>query len=191
VTQITLRHGRIGARSSSTMGRARKLFKDTAQRPDDRDCVCVARTGRDSTDGLTPNCGVYDANKVYERLDIVTYEGARLPRAAQRAGPTWPRRGLATVGGARLEGDKGAPGPRGPRDDTGAMVNSWLVNCEISRVAAHERRHGRTNAELRRLFERCQIGTSQWALRWRRTACFLGATSKVTRASLYDPPTCM
>src|SRR5262245_50013214 len=44
--------------------------KDTAQMPGGADWVCVARAGRDGSDGQTPKvCGPYDVRKSYARLD--------------------------------------------------------------------------------------------------------------------------
>src|SRR4029077_14674014 len=50
---------------------------DTVHAPPHSDWICIARAGRNGSDGRSPNvCGTYDAGKKYERLDIVALDGA-------------------------------------------------------------------------------------------------------------------
>jgi hypothetical protein len=75
--------------------------------------------GRDGCDGRTPNiCGIYDVHKKYERLDVVTCDGASF--VARRDDPgLCPGDGWQLLASRGKAGDKGQPGPRGEKGELG------------------------------------------------------------------------
>jgi len=105
--------------------------RDTAQAPGGSDWIRVARAGRDGCDGRTPDvCGTYDAYEKYQRLDIVSFDGAAL--IARRDDP-----GICPGDGWQLlsaKGSRGETGPRGEKGDRGPpgadapMIISWTID---------------------------------------------------------------
>src|SRR5262249_9614753 len=134
--------------------------KDTAQVPGGSDWICVARAGRDGCDGRTPNvCGTYDAYEKYQRLDIVTYDGASY--IARRDDPgICPSGGWQLLSGKGSRGRPGEVGPRGEKGNKGARgeaaptIISWAVDGVHYR-AIPTMSNGKPGAplDLRPLFE--------------------------------------
>ena len=63
---------------------------DTVHAPPHSDWICLARAGRNGSDGRSPNvCGTYDAREKYERLDIVALDGAAFIARCDNPPPAW------------------------------------------------------------------------------------------------------
>lgn len=111
--------------------------KDTAQAPGGTDWICVARAGRDGCDGRTPNvCGTYDVHKKYERLDIVTCDGASFIASYDDPG-LCPGDGWQVLASRGKIGDKGQPGPpgkKGERGEAAPTIVSWQLDQERYRA---------------------------------------------------------
>jgi hypothetical protein len=141
--------------------------KDTAQVPGGSDWICVARAGRDGCDGRTPNvCGTYDAYEKYQRLDIVTYDGASF--IARRDDPgACPGDGWQLLSKPGRQGPAGAVGPRGEKGNKGERgeaaptIISWAVDGVHYR-AIPTMSDGKPGAplDLRPLFEAYHVETS-------------------------------
>jgi hypothetical protein len=133
---------------------------DTVHAPPHSDWICLARAGRNGSDGRSPNvCGTYDAREKYERLDIIALDGAAF--IARRDNPgVCPGNGwqlLSRQGrpGRRGEtGERGVRGDKGERGEPGATVVSWQLDRQRYRVSPlmSDGKAGPT-LELRRLFE--------------------------------------
>jgi hypothetical protein len=115
--------------------------KDTAQAPGGVDWICVARAGRDRTDGLTPTiCGTYDAHGIYKQLDVVALDGAAF--VARRNNPgLCPSDGwqlLSRQGSRGHRGQTGECGQRGDKGDKGepgTSIISWQFDLERYRLS--------------------------------------------------------
>jgi hypothetical protein len=142
--------------------------KDSAQVPGGPDWLLIASAGRDGVDGVDGRSlnirGVYDVKAKYAKLDVVLFGGE--PFLATRDDPgLCPDDGWMLLAPRGKAGDTGPAGPRGAKGDkgeTGAMIRSWLVDCERYR-ASPLMSDGTVGPmlELRGLFELYQIQTSQ------------------------------
>jgi hypothetical protein len=114
---------------------------DTVHAPPHSDWICLARAGRNGSDGRSPNvCDPYDAREKYERLDIVALDGAAF--IARRDNP-----GLCPSDGWQLlskqgrpghrgeNGERGVRGEKGERGEPGATVVSWQLDRRRYRVS--------------------------------------------------------
>jgi hypothetical protein len=92
---------------------------DTVHAPPHADWICLARTGRNGSDGRSPNArGAYDGRQKYERLDIVALDDASF--IARRDNPgTCPGDGWQLLSRQGRIGHRGETGERGPRGEKG------------------------------------------------------------------------
>jgi hypothetical protein len=102
-------------------GSSWQATRDTAQAPPHRDWIGLAFRGIDGVDGATPEPrGLWKADGVYHRLDIVTLNGssflARKEEPGTCPGPDWQ---LLVSQGKRGEAGESITGPRGERGERG------------------------------------------------------------------------
>jgi hypothetical protein len=141
---------------------------DTVHAPSHSDWICIARAGRDGSDGRSPNvCGTYNAREMYQRLDIVALDGAAF--IARRDNP-----GICPGDGWQLlskqgrlgrpgeNGERGVRGEKGERGEPGATVVSWQLDRRRYRVSPLMS-DGRVGPalELRALFEQYHAEAGQ------------------------------
>jgi hypothetical protein len=107
---------------------------DTVHAPPHSDWICLARAGRNGSDGRSPNvCGTYDARERYERLDIVALDDAafiaRRDNPGVCPGDGWQLLSRQGRPGHRGEtGERGVRGEKGERGEPGATVVSWQLD---------------------------------------------------------------
>jgi hypothetical protein len=141
---------------------------DTVHAPPHSDWICLARAGRNGSDGRSPNvCSTYDAREKYERLDMVALDGAafiaRHDNPGICPGDGWQLLSKQGRPGHRGEtGERGARGEKGERGEPGATVVSWQLDRWRFRVSPLMS-DGKVGPalELRALFEQYHAETDQ------------------------------
>jgi hypothetical protein len=95
---------------------------DTVHAPPHSDWICIARAGRNGSDGRSPNpCGTYDFHETYKQLDIVALDGAAF--IAQHDNPSiCPGDGWQLLSRSP-PGRRGETGQRGVRGEKGSAAN--------------------------------------------------------------------
>jgi hypothetical protein len=136
---------------------------DTVHAPPHGDWACLARAGRDGSDGRSPKVrGTYDAHASYERLDVVALDGAafiaRRDNPGLCPGDGWQL--LSRQGRPGRKGERGDPGPRGMPGEPGArFVNSKIdENYNLTILRAD---NSLEIIPLREAFERYHRETSE------------------------------
>lgn len=152
-------------------GSTYQALRDTGRNVTHADWICLARAGRNGSDGLTPNVReTYDVNERYSRLDIVALDGAtfiaRRDNPGICPGDDWQLMSKQGKPGRRGEdGARGLRGEVGPKGDPGepaATIKSWIVDRERYR-ASPLMSDGTVGPmlELRGLFEQYQGDTEE------------------------------
>jgi hypothetical protein len=123
------------------VGALRQAHSDTVHAPPHSDWICIARAGRNGSDGRSPNvCGTYDVQETYKQLDIVALDGAafiaRRDNPGVCPGDGWQLLSRQGRPGLRGEtGERGLRGEKGQRGEPGATVVSWQLDRERYRVS--------------------------------------------------------
>jgi hypothetical protein len=105
--------------------------KDTARALGGADWVCVARAGRDGTNGRTASvCGTYDAHQTYQELDIVALDGGMFIAKFDNPG-LCPGDGWQLVARQGKRGQRGERGERGEKGERGPAITPKLISTKI------------------------------------------------------------
>ena len=96
-----------------------QAVRDTGRPPGAEDWICLARAGRDGTDGRSIRvCGTWEATKQYEALDMVVLNGGAFVARRNDPGPC-PGDGWQLMAKQGKQGKPGEKGGKGDRGDPG------------------------------------------------------------------------
>jgi hypothetical protein len=122
-------------------GSTYQALRDTGQNVNHVDWICLARAGRNGSDGRSPNVrGAYDAREKYEWLDVVALDGAgfiaRHDNPGICPGDGWQASSRQGRPGRPGEaGERGPRGEKGEKGEPGATVVSWQLDRQRYRIS--------------------------------------------------------
>lgn len=103
--------------------------RDTGREPPHADWMCLARAGRDGSDGRSLRVrGTWAGAETYDELDVVALNGASFIARHDNPGPC-PGEGWQMVAGQGKQGKPGLPGPPGK---AGPVTTASVVAAQIS-----------------------------------------------------------
>jgi len=118
--------GNVVTKSGATY----QATRDTAEPPDGKDWVCLARGG---VDGRSPRVrGLFSDSESYKELDIVSVNGssfiAKVASPGPCPGPNWQL--LVSQGRKGDKGERGLAGEKGERGlpGTSGMIQKWQID---------------------------------------------------------------